>query len=192
MMVLLSYDPDGYITKYSWDFGDGAIGGGETTTHSYTCSGTYNVTLNISDDEGATDEDTINVVIVKANSPPTKPIVDGPTSGKAGEVYDYTFVATDPDGDDISYMIKWDDECTEVSVHLPSGQGITRNHTWSKKGTYTIRVIARDIYGVESAEGTLSVSMSKSKPYFNPIILGFLENHPHMFLLLCHLPEHIE
>jgi PKD repeat protein len=59
----LSYDPDGSIVSYTWNFGDGAIGDGKTTTHSYTCSGSYSVTLNVSDGEGATDEDTINVVI---------------------------------------------------------------------------------------------------------------------------------
>ena len=50
-----SYDPDGNITSYIWNFGDGNIT--ETTepiiTHSYSSAGNYTVTLTVTDDEGA-------------------------------------------------------------------------------------------------------------------------------------------
>jgi outer membrane protein assembly factor BamB len=47
-----SYDPDGNITTWSWDFGDGATGTGELVTYHYLLSGTYNVTLTVADDDG--------------------------------------------------------------------------------------------------------------------------------------------
>lgn len=50
-----SNDPDGSIISYSWDFGDGSTGIGATTTHTYSTAGTYNVTLTVLDDSGATD-----------------------------------------------------------------------------------------------------------------------------------------
>lgn len=48
-----SYDPDGSIVDYTWDFGDGANATGLTATHSYAHNGTYNVTLTVKDDDGA-------------------------------------------------------------------------------------------------------------------------------------------
>jgi len=50
-----SYDPDGYIISYKWNFSDGTPEIVETdpiTTHSFTLSGTYIVTLNVTDNEG--------------------------------------------------------------------------------------------------------------------------------------------
>ncbi len=46
-----SYDPDGYITSYAWDFRDGFSGEGMVIYHDYSKVGTYNVTLTITDDE---------------------------------------------------------------------------------------------------------------------------------------------
>ena len=43
------------------------------------------------------------------NSPPNVPLINGPTSGNAGETYTYTFVAIDPDDDNIYYEINWGD-----------------------------------------------------------------------------------
>lgn len=45
-----SVDPDGAITTWLWDFGDGIHGPGELFTHTYATSGTYNVTLTVKDD----------------------------------------------------------------------------------------------------------------------------------------------
>ncbi|MEN6369934.1 MAG: PKD domain-containing protein, partial [Thermotogota bacterium] len=47
-----SYDPDGYVSSYSWNFGDGETGSGGTTSHAYTAAGTYSVTLTVRDDSG--------------------------------------------------------------------------------------------------------------------------------------------
>jgi subtilisin family serine protease len=44
-----SYDPEGAMLVYSWDFGDGTTGSGARPTHRYASPGTYNVTLVVSD-----------------------------------------------------------------------------------------------------------------------------------------------
>ena len=49
-----SFDEDGEVTNYDWDFGDGNTGSGETTTHTYESSGVYRVKLIVIDDEEAT------------------------------------------------------------------------------------------------------------------------------------------
>ncbi|RLF47880.1 MAG: hypothetical protein DRN20_05360, partial [Thermoplasmata archaeon] len=47
-----SYDPDGTITSYEWDFGDGYRGEGECVTHTYKRCGTYIVNLTVRDNLG--------------------------------------------------------------------------------------------------------------------------------------------
>jgi DNA-binding beta-propeller fold protein YncE len=49
-----SSDPDGTVSRYDWDFGDGsgAADGGANPSHTYRVSGTYRVTLTVTDNEG--------------------------------------------------------------------------------------------------------------------------------------------
>ena len=48
-----SYDPDGGIESWDWDFGDGATGSGAVVMHVYDWGGLYTVTLCVTDDESA-------------------------------------------------------------------------------------------------------------------------------------------
>ncbi len=47
-----SYDPDGEIVTWLWDFDDGVEGAGEIVEHSYSEGGTFEVTLTVIDDDG--------------------------------------------------------------------------------------------------------------------------------------------
>lgn len=51
-----SYDPDGNIVQYSWDFGDGEGCSQVNTTHSYSQPGEYTYRLTVTDNEGAAGE----------------------------------------------------------------------------------------------------------------------------------------
>ena len=116
--------------------------------------------------------------------PPIMNEIDGLTSGKAGDEHEYIFSATDPDGDDVTYVIDWGDDTGEEEFGpYPSGEEQTFSHTWSEKDTYTIRSMAKDIHGAESDWIELEVSMSKTKITVSPFIT-FLENHPHLFTLI--------
>ena len=48
-----SMDPDGKIVRYSWDFGDGGTAEGIEVKHVFEKSGSYTVTLTVTDDDGA-------------------------------------------------------------------------------------------------------------------------------------------
>lgn len=64
-----SSDSDGTITNYAWDFGDGTTGSGATPSHAYAAANTYQVTLTVTDDDGATNAVT-QPVTVAAPPPP--------------------------------------------------------------------------------------------------------------------------
>ncbi len=61
-----SHDPDGSITAYAWNFGDGSIGSGASPSHAFRKAGTYTVTLGVRDSAGLSASTSWRVTIVKA------------------------------------------------------------------------------------------------------------------------------
>ena len=114
---------------------------------------------------------------------PNKPnIPSGPTSGKIGKKYEYTFVTIDPDGDDIYYNIDWGDKNNSRWIGpYPSGEPIAVPHNWTQKGTYEIKVIAKDTHGkISDWSDPLIVTMPRNKairPIFFEFLEGFLEKY---------------
>lgn len=64
-----SSDPDGTISSYSWNFGDGSSGGGATPSHTYMNPGTYTATLTVTDNRGDTASDTVAIAVEGVNAP---------------------------------------------------------------------------------------------------------------------------
>jgi PKD repeat protein len=58
-----SMDPDGAIVSYDWDFGDGNSSNSQIPTHLYAASGTYSVSLTVTDDQGATNVSSQEVTV---------------------------------------------------------------------------------------------------------------------------------
>lgn len=65
----LSSSPNGNITDYFWEFGDGTTATGEVVTHNYTTSGNYDVTLTVVDEFDRTADETKQVVVESATLP---------------------------------------------------------------------------------------------------------------------------
>lgn len=65
-----SYDPDGSIVSYVWDFGDGENGTGQNPTHSYSKADTYIVKLTVTDDDGGVDSTSTYVVVKEEKQTP--------------------------------------------------------------------------------------------------------------------------
>ncbi|MEL6655504.1 MAG: PKD domain-containing protein [Bacteroidota bacterium] len=62
-----SYDPDGTIALYSWNFGDGTITEGITMNHTYEEAGTYIASLRVSDNAGAVATQEVTIVVTESN-----------------------------------------------------------------------------------------------------------------------------
>jgi PKD repeat protein len=63
-----SYDPDGLIVSYLWNFGDGDTSTLSNVTHTYSAAGTYNASLTVTDNSGT--QSTTPVTIVVTALPP--------------------------------------------------------------------------------------------------------------------------
>jgi outer membrane protein assembly factor BamB len=116
------------------------------------------------------------------NSPPNNPIIDGSTEGEAGVEYDYTFVSTDPNGDNLSYLIEWGDGIEIAIGPYLSGEEAMASHSW-ERGTYTIRAKAVDSFGAESNWSELEVTMPRGKTV-HVLIERLLERFPLLEQLL--------
>ncbi len=64
-----STDADGAVLSYAWTLGDGGTASGSQATYGYAGPGTYQVTLTVTDDDGATGSTTTQVVIEGMTSP---------------------------------------------------------------------------------------------------------------------------
>ena len=119
------------------------------------------------------------------NLPPDKPNIEGQIDGKTGILYEYMFSSIDPDGDDISYFIKWGDgNTTNWSTYQDSGTPYYNNHEWTTQGTFTIKAKVIDIHGAESDWGELQVTMPRDKATNNMLLLRILERFPLLQRLL--------
>jgi outer membrane protein assembly factor BamB len=125
--------------------------------------------------------------IVDPNAP-TTPIILGKINGNVEKKYDYTFRSTSPVGNDIYYQTNWGDgKITDWLGPYDSGASITLNHSWSDKGTYTIKARAKDTDNLWGPWGELEVTMPYSyEPQF-PFIHWLLERFPNAFPLLRYL-----
>ncbi|MBN1420416.1 MAG: lamin tail domain-containing protein [Planctomycetes bacterium] len=63
-----SSDPDGTIVRYDWDFGDGSIASGKTTSHTFESPGTYWIVLRVTDDRGAKADASVLIAVEEAPS----------------------------------------------------------------------------------------------------------------------------
>ncbi len=162
-------DPDGRVTTFYWDFGDGNKQQGANltkVTHAYSREGTYIVTVKVADDKGAISNETSVKIYIKSKMTETKPpnrapvitsVTFSPQDPNPGATISFRASAYDPDGDPITYA--WD-----------FGDGTVRKgdaeikYAYSKEGAYTVKVKAIDSKGLESSYYTVSVSVKGNRP----------------------------
>ena len=165
--------------SYHWDFGDTHTSEEQNPIHTYTNDDNYTIILTVTDNTSNTTSDTTWAWIQETNTPPNKPTIDGPTNGDVKTSYPYTVSTSDPDNNIIWYYIDWGDN-TNTGWMGPynSGTEIISSHAWNTKGTYIIKVKAKDPYNSESLEATLEVTMPRNRATIGSLFLRFLERFP--------------
>ncbi len=131
------------------------------------------------DEQGASTSGPIWCFSTICNGPPNKPRINGPTSGKPGKTYSYTFVSDDPNGDNVSYEIDWGDgQIDPWDGPHKSNTVITRDHSWENQGIFKISARAKDIYDFIGDWGELDVEIPRNKEIYNPFVYRLFERFP--------------
>jgi len=158
-----SHDPDGNITSWLWNFGDGIIVKNITVSHLYKKTGIYTVTLTVTDNRGGSNTDTTICVIRQHNRPPTIPLIFGPTSGTKNAVYSYHVISTDMDNDPLQYTIEWGDSISQKSGFVPNGMNFSVNHSWTYAGRYNLTIVVSDNLTNASSEITIYIDAIQTR-----------------------------
>ena len=157
-----------------------------TSTFKYS----YTVTANIGDEISVTAFCSLfgsltKTLIVPNENAPNAPEITGPSNGIPGEELQYTFVTTDPNGDDVFYYIEWGDGTNTGWIGpYSSGEDVTESHSWSSKGAYTISAKAKDTDENEGLSGTFTINIPRNKQLFSNLISRYIERFPMLFSLL--------
>ena len=124
-------------------------------------------------------------VQLSGNNPPETPIINGTASGKPGIEYNYSFVTTDPDGNNLYYYVDWGDENNTgwLGPYL-SGEEISESHMWLEKGTYIIKAKAKDIYDAESDWSNFEVTIPRTRLFYNSLLKQFFNRFQGISLIL--------
>ena len=129
-----SEDLDGCIASWLWNFGDGNTSDLQNPGHQYSDDGTYTVTLNVTDDDGA--ETSITQEIIVLNVKPTANFAYTPNNPVANDTLQYTDNSIDHDGIIISWS--WDlGDGTTSTERSPT-------HEYTSIGTYKVSLTVTD------------------------------------------------
>ncbi len=124
-----STSPNGGVTGYAWDFGDGTTGTGATTSHTYAAAGSRTVALTVTDPKkSGTSTQPVN--------PQRRPVTATATGSCADLSCTFTATGSSPDGSIASYAWDFGDGTT--------GSGATATHAYATGGPYTATVTVTD------------------------------------------------
>jgi hypothetical protein len=199
--ITSSIDPDGDSLYYQWDWGDGSVsdwlgpfvsGMDVSASHIWANGGDFLIKVRAKDIylEGGWSE-SLHIYMDYSPQKPQRP--SGTINGEVGNEYTYTTTTTDPDSAEVYYMWSWGDGNVS-GWYGPFSPDVvsSASHVWSEKGTYEIKVKAKDNYGFESDwSEPLSTKMPFSCHY--PGLHFFeklFERFPHAFPILRHLLEY--
>ncbi|OWW25106.1 hypothetical protein B4Q04_11215 [Zobellia sp. OII3] len=156
-----SIDDDGSIVSYNWGFGEN----NQTSTlanptYEYISPGDYIVTLTVTDDDGATDSETVTITVSEpVNESPTAVISTSATSGTTPLSVDFTGdQSIDDDGSIISYNWDFGENNRTSTLANPTYEYIS-------PGDYIVTLTVTDDDGATDSE---TVTITVSEPVNEP------------------------
>lgn len=140
-----SSDPDGTITAYKWNFGDGQSANGRVATHKFGKAGTFDITLTVKDGKNASASAGKSVNVANGLAPIAR-YTANPESGDIDTQFTFNASASeDKDGTIKSYKWKFGDGGT--------GDGVSVTHKFHTDGVFTVELTVTDNDGLENVLG---------------------------------------
>jgi hypothetical protein len=153
-----SSDSDGRIVSYEWDLdGNGSFetstGSTPTTSKAYADTGTVNVKLRVTDNNRATAETTVPVVV--NNHRPVARFTASPNPAFVGQSMTFDAAgSSDPDGTIASYQ--WD---LDNDGQFDDASGITTSYPFGVAGPHTVGLLVTDNRGAtDTVTSTVTVN----------------------------------
>jgi PKD repeat protein len=183
-----SYDTDGTIVSYQWDYeGTGVFGTPDTavTSYTYNTTGTYNATVKVTDNLGATDTAIVVITVSSAtNIYPVAVLHILPSAQSATVPFAATLDAGpglwgagsyDPDGTIVSYEFQTGDQGDIWSYPTLVA---SYAHTYNNRGVFVARVRVTDNDGAQSiASVVVQVGVMDAYGRFNATKTNGSEYH---------------
>jgi PKD repeat protein/KaiC/GvpD/RAD55 family RecA-like ATPase len=147
-----SYDLDGFVVSYVWDFGDDANSTGALVNHTYADDGIYTVVLTVTDDDGATASANTTKTIL--NRPPVAIFTESAETVYTHElIYFNASDSYDPDGTIISHFWDFGDRTNAT--------GKVVSHAYLDNGNYTVTLVVTDGDGATDSFGAIKTVLNR-------------------------------
>jgi len=110
---------------------------------------------------------------------PYAPEIIGPARGMPDVLYNFTFKAESPVGNDLFYWIEWADGSNSGWLGpFDSGVEITESHIWDTKGVYPVQAKAKDTNGSVSSWGIIKLTIPRNRATVNSLFQLFFDRFP--------------
>lgn len=133
--------PGRTITRYDWDFGEGTSGAGVKTSKSYAVSGTYLITLVVTDSEGQQGRLSQPVTVRPVTNPTAASFTVSPASPTVGQVVTFNAAGSTPAPGRTIVSYAWDFGDQSVA----SGERPT--HTYTQAAAFVVTLVVTDSQG---------------------------------------------
>jgi chitodextrinase len=136
-----SHDPDGSITAWDWEFGDGQTASGKTVQHEYNSAGTFKIQLTVTDNASSKATSTRDLK-VENQFPPVAHYNVSPTEGLTSTNFRFDgSPSTDSDGRIVKYLWDFGDG---------HGDGKVVSHVFRSAAKFNVKLTVVDNDGLES------------------------------------------
>lgn len=150
-----SSDADGTIASYAWTFGDGQSSTSANPSHDFAATGSYTVTLMVTDEQGAqaSASQTVAVTAPVVNQPPVASF-----SYTVNELLvDFVDSSSDAEGSLVSWQWNFGDGA--------SSSQMSPSHQYSGSGSYQVTLTVTDAGGLSASQSqTLTVTQPSTEP----------------------------
>jgi PKD repeat protein len=159
-----SWDPDGTIASYLWDFKDGYTSSQMSPCHTYNDDGIYFVSLTITDNDGKTDTTYCEIRIDVHTPPETEVILQGSIGNNGWFKSSVQVVFSAYDWTGVDY--------TMYSIDYGDWKYFSSPEKLYVDGDHNVRYYSVDVYGTIEDTQSVDFRMDSVKPTLDVEIVG--------------------